>query len=69
MKFFYELANYFNPIYTKIKNIIHKEQVDKLREENRRKRIGKLDSNFYNKKVPLNYLSLQTFLYYYLYFV
>ncbi len=35
---FYELDNYFNPIYTKIKNIIHKEKVDKLREENRRKR-------------------------------
>lgn len=35
---FYELDNYFNPIYTKIKNIIHKEKVDKLREKNRRKR-------------------------------
>ena len=37
-KIFYELDNYFNPIYAKIKNIIHKEKVDKLREENRRKR-------------------------------
>lgn len=35
---FYELANYFNPIYTKIKNIIHKEKVNKLREDNRRKK-------------------------------
>lgn len=35
---FYELDNYFHPIYTEIKNIIHKEKVNKLREENRRKR-------------------------------
>lgn len=35
---FYELDNYFNPIYTKIKNIIHKEKVDKLREENGKKK-------------------------------
>ena len=35
---FYELDNYFNPVYNEIKNIIHKEKVDKIREENRRKR-------------------------------
>lgn len=35
---FYELDNYFNPIYAKIKNIIHKEKVDKLKEENKKKR-------------------------------
>ena len=35
---FYELDNYFSPIYIGIKRRIHKEKVDKLREENRRKR-------------------------------
>lgn len=35
---FYELDNYFNPVYSKVKNIIHNEEVNKLREENRRKR-------------------------------
>lgn len=35
---FYELNIYFAPIYIEIKKRIHKEKVDKLREENRRKR-------------------------------
>ena len=35
---FYELDNYFSPIYIGIKRRIHKEKVDKLREENRTKR-------------------------------
>lgn len=35
---FYEIDNYFSPIYSKVKNIIHKEKTDKLRKENRRKR-------------------------------
>lgn len=35
---FYEIDNYFSPIYSKVKNIIHKEKIDKLRRENRRKR-------------------------------
>ncbi len=38
---FYEIANYFDPVYIKIKNILHKDEVKKIREENRRKR-GKL---------------------------
>ena len=35
---FYEIANYFDPIYIKIKETIHKNMVNKIREENRRKR-------------------------------
>ena len=35
---FYEIGIYFDPLYVKIKNTIHKEEVKKLREENRRKR-------------------------------
>lgn len=35
---FYEIGNYFDPLYVKIKNTIHKEEVKKLREENRRRR-------------------------------
>lgn len=35
---FYEIGNYFDPLYVKIKSTIHKEEVKKLREENRRKR-------------------------------
>lgn len=33
-----ELANYFAPLYVKIKNQIHNDYVKKLREENRKKR-------------------------------
>lgn len=35
---FYEIGNYFDPWYVEVKNIIHKEKVNKLREENRKKR-------------------------------
>lgn len=35
---FNELNNYFNPIYIEIKDQIHKEMVDKLRNENKIKR-------------------------------
>ena len=35
---FYELGNYFAPIYIGIKKTIHDSEVKKLREENRRKR-------------------------------
>lgn len=37
-EFFNELNIYFDPIYIEIKNQIHKEKVDKLRNENKRKR-------------------------------
>ncbi len=33
----YELGNYFDPIFIKIKKIIHEESVLKIREENRKK--------------------------------
>jgi len=35
---FYEIANFFDPIYIKTKDTIHKNEVKKIREENRRKR-------------------------------
>ena len=35
---FFEIANYFDPIYFNIKNTLHKIEVKKIREENRRKR-------------------------------
>lgn len=35
---FNDLSYYFNPLYVKIKNTIHKEEVKKIREENKRKR-------------------------------
>lgn len=35
---FNDLSYYFNPMYVKIKNNIHAEDVKKLREENKRKR-------------------------------
>lgn len=35
---FYEIGNYFDPLYVKTKHTIHKEKVKKIREENRRKR-------------------------------
>ena len=35
---FYEIANYFDPLYVKIKKKIHEEEVKKIRQENRRKR-------------------------------
>lgn len=35
---FNELSYYFNPVYVKIKNKIHDEDVKKIREENKRKR-------------------------------
>lgn len=35
---FYEIGNYFDPWYVEVKKIIHKEKVNKLREENRKKR-------------------------------
>lgn len=35
---FNELNNYFNPVYIEIKDQIHKEMVDKLRNENKIKR-------------------------------
>ena len=34
---FYEIGNYFDPIYVKIKREIHNKKVKKIREENRRK--------------------------------
>ena len=39
---FYEIANYFDPLYVSIKNKIHTEEVKKIREENRRKRDIKI---------------------------
>ena len=36
---FNELSYYFNPIYIKIKNKIHDENIKKIREENRKKEI------------------------------
>lgn len=38
---FFEIANYFEPIYIKTKDTIHKKEVEKIREENRRKREAK----------------------------
>lgn len=38
---FYELHNYFDPIYIELKKKIHNEEVKKIREENRRKRVIK----------------------------
>ena len=38
---FYELGNYFDPLYIKFKKIIRENEVKKIREENRRKREGK----------------------------
>lgn len=38
---FFEIANYFDPLYIKIKDIIHKKEVEKIREENRKKRVIK----------------------------
>ena len=35
---FYEIANYFDPIYFNIEKALHKIEVEKNREENRRKR-------------------------------
>ena len=35
---FNDLSYYFNPLYVEIKNIIHTEEVKKIREENKRKR-------------------------------
>ena len=35
---FTDLAYYFNPLYVKIKNTIHEEEVKKIREENKRKK-------------------------------
>lgn len=35
---FNELDNYFNPVYIEIKDRIHKEMIDKLRNENKIKR-------------------------------
>ena len=37
----YELGNYFDPIFIKIKKIIHEEKVKEIREENKRKRDEK----------------------------
>jgi hypothetical protein len=38
---FNELSNYFDPIYITLKKNIHKNEVEKIREENRRKKEGK----------------------------
>lgn len=35
---FYEISSYFNPLYIQLKKTIHKNEVNKLREENKRKR-------------------------------
>ncbi len=35
---FNDLSYYFSPLYAKIKNVIHNEEVKKIREENKRKR-------------------------------
>lgn len=35
---FYEIDNYFSPIFSEVKNIIHKKEIDKLRKNNRKKR-------------------------------
>lgn len=35
---FTDLSYYFNPLYVKIKNAIHEEEIKKIREENKRKR-------------------------------
>lgn len=35
---FCELHNYFDPLYIKVKNKIHSENVKKIREENRKRR-------------------------------
>ena len=35
---FYELDNFFNPIYVKIKKQIHQSKIKELREKNRKKR-------------------------------
>lgn len=39
---FYELGNYFDPIFIKIKKNIHEESVLKIREKNRKKVEGEL---------------------------
>ena len=38
---FYELSNYFDPLYVEIKKTIHDKEVKQMREENRRKREKK----------------------------
>lgn len=37
---FYELNNFFDPIYIKLKKSIHENKIKKLREENRKKKGG-----------------------------
>ena len=38
---FNDLGYYFDPLYVKIKKTIHEEKVKKIREEIKRKRVGK----------------------------
>lgn len=35
---FYEIGNYFDPLYIELRNIIHKNEVKRIREQNRNKR-------------------------------
>jgi hypothetical protein len=41
--YFNELSNYFDPIYSYLKNEIHKIEVNKIREKNRKKNNKHLD--------------------------